>query len=66
MSTMVTVAVAAPNHLPVDVQLQGLAQSEGNSVWVDREVTRLKVGEAKVFCVYQGQRITVTEVPSSS
>jgi hypothetical protein len=67
MSTTVTVAVAAPNHLPVNVTVQTIQFTDRKPVWVDApaESKSLKVGEAATFMVYGSRRITVEEVASS-
>jgi len=64
MSTTVTVAVAAPNHLPVDVFVQNLARSgRKEAVWVNvsQYGKKLKVGEAATFSVYNNQRLIIEE-----
>lgn len=66
MSTTVTVAVAAPNHLPLNVTVQELRTSAKKPVWVDNstESRSLKVGEAHTFMIYGGKRLIVEEVAS--
>lgn len=66
MSTNVTVAVAAPNHLPVDVTVQDRRKSGKKDVWVDNEFDggRLPVGAAKTFLVHAGRRVIIEEVAS--
>jgi hypothetical protein len=67
MTTHVTVAVAAPNHLPVDVTVQELRAAGKSPIWVDcpQECAKLKVGEARVFLVHAGKRILIEEVPAA-
>lgn len=64
MSTTVTVAVAAPNHLPVSVTVQGLRKSAKKDVWVDEPEwsKTLKVGEAATFMCYDHRRLIIEEV----
>jgi hypothetical protein len=65
MSTTVTVAVAEPNHLPVQVSVQSLQKfGRKDAVWVNNDPNgskRLSVGGAATFMVYEGQRLLVEE-----
>lgn len=66
MSTTVTIAVAAPNHLPVDVTVQEIRKSGKKDVWVDNPVDscRISMGGARTFMVYAGKRLLIEEVPT--
>ena len=66
MSTTVTIAVAAPNHRPMDVTVQELRKSGKKDVWVDSAspgIRRVKVGEAITEMMYAGKRLLIEEVP---
>lgn len=66
MSTNVTIAVAEPNHLPIEVAVQIRAKSDKASIWIDESRKIIRVGQAQTFMVYDGKRLIIEEVPGST
>ena len=62
MSTTVTIAVPAPNHLPCDVTVQYWDDHKKSWITNVQESKQLKVGEATNVCIYKDKRILVEEI----
>jgi hypothetical protein len=62
MSTQVTVSVAKPNHLPVNVYIEDKVGCQWQPVDQPKTIVRLEVGQAETFLVYGSRRIIIEEV----
>ena len=61
MSTQVTVAVAKPNHLAVDVH----AENRVGAQWQPEKTVRVPYGGAETFLVHATRRLIIEEIPSA-
>jgi hypothetical protein len=58
MSTNVTVAVAKPNHRPVNV----FTETKAGAQWLPESSTSTPVGGAETFLVHGSRRLVIEEV----